>query len=699
MLTDAEKEAEQEPHVPSPEPARRRGLIARLPDIVAVAAAGFGLPSMILLLTGFFVIPLAILLGIVCAGVAVAFAARGDNETREYWESAWAGGALLLALAFFVATSMWSAQNVNAIRAPATNTLAGQWLVHHKDVRVPTQEDVFGDVGGITADSRGFRTDLLSPENVYAQGNHLLPAALGIAGWLGGPEALFRLNALVGALALLAFFGLARRFVGGGFALAAAAALAVSLPMLAFSRDAYTEPVTLLLLFGGLSMLWRAIGSNRPSHFLIAGFTLASAALARIDVYSALAVVLAVAAVFTASAPRGQRAARAGRTGALLGGMAVPGVLSYLDVTRLSSGYYHDLRGSIVGLMTVLAVVVGVGAVVVAVVWSSPAVGRLFSAAACRWWSLAAAGAVVAVFAVLASRPLWLTARGDCRSSVGALQQAAGEPVDPCRTYAEHSLSWLAWYYGWPVIVVGILGAALFVHHTVRTRDIRRLSVAAPVLGGCALYLAIPNVSPDQIWAMRRYLPLVIPGLLMAAGYLLYRLAERGRPFRVVAVLLGLGLVALPAYISRPMAQVRTGVPQLAQVKAVCRALPDNAAVLSLGRAENGSYTQTMRSFCNVPSYAMDAPTTAALAEVRRSVSSHDRTLFVIAEAARFIPVVNGRNRAEPRPFYTVRVSRWPERLLGVPDAPLHYDVPLYLGQVNPDGTVTMVTRGGRQGQ
>jgi hypothetical protein len=40
-------------------------------------------------------------------------------------------------------------------------------------------------------------------------------------------------------------------------------------------------------------------------------------------------------------------------------------------------------------------------------------------------------------------------------------------------------------------------------------------------LSAALLYVTVPSIVPDQIWAMRRYLPVVIPGLLLAAAVVL----------------------------------------------------------------------------------------------------------------------------------------------------------------------------------
>jgi hypothetical protein len=122
-------------------------------------------------------------------------------------------------------------------------------------------------------------------------------------------------------------------------------------------------------------------------------------------------------------------------------------------------------------------------------------------------------------------------------------------------------------------------------------------------------------------------------------------------------------------------------------VEAVCGRIGDDAAVVALGTSAIGSYTQTMRSFCEVPSQAMPDPSPARLAEVRANVEATGRTLYVISEQAQFVPYEPGQP-ADPGSFSTVEVAKWPERLGGVPNGAHRYLVPLYLGEVNADGTV-----------
>jgi hypothetical protein len=683
-------------------PPRANRLLTAVPDLVAPAVAGFSVPAMVLLLLDFFVIPLALALGVAGAVAAVLVTLSGgpDRGTEEApnqrHEVLWTVLALVLAGGFFLANARYSAQNLYVTRDPGTYTVTAEWLTHSRGVLVPTGSDVFGTVPGLDPESAGFRLDPHDSDRVYPQGNHLLPAVLALGGWVAGPEVLLRINALVGALALLAVFGLARRFIGGMFALAAVAALGLSMPMLQFSRDNYTEPLTLLLLFGGFSLLWRAMQTRRRSQFFVAGVTMGSTAMARIDAYAALLAVIVAAVAMLAAAPAGDRRGWLARVGWLAVGTMATAWLGFVDVTQLSSGYYADTRKFIVPLLYAAVGLTVAGAVVVALAWRTPSLGRLFAPRWRGWWATGAAVLVVAAFAVLASRPLWMKDEGRCDALIGGLQTSMGLPYEPCRTYGEQTVSWFAWYYGWPIYTLAVLGLALLAYRIIRRGELLPLAPVGAVVGLSLMYFVGPNIYPDQVWAMRRYLPVVIPGLLVSAGYLLHLLWVRrnvGSVHRVggyLAIGFAALLVAWPAVVTHPMWAVRTGVPQLAQVEAVCDRIGDDAAVVALGTSAIGSYTQTMRSFCKVPSQAMADPSPAQLAEVRANVEAAGRTLYVIAEQPQFVPYEPGLP-ADPGSFFTAAVAKWPERLETVPNGAHRYLVPLYLGEVNADGTVRPV--------
>jgi hypothetical protein len=690
---------EPEP-VPVTQAARWR---ACLPEALPVAVAAFGLPAVVLLLLGWFEPPVALVLGLVCAAGAVLLLGSERLVSYRYGTPKWTVAALLLAGGFAVLNAPLATQDLYAERDPSTYIATGQWLAHHRSLPVNTEPEIFhaDTTSTVYGYSAGFGDDLFQSGYVAAQGNHLLPVLLAVVGWSAGEQRLLMLNCLLGGLALLAMFGLVRRLAGDGYAFAAAAALAVSMPMLEFSRDSYTEPLALLLLFGGLSVLWRAVESGRTAEFALAGLTAGSCAMARIDGVLPMLAFVGVGYCYLARALPGQRRAALARVGALFAGLAVPVVLGYLDVSRLSTAYYMSRRHEIVSSLKDVVLVVALGVPLVAAVWL---VARLRSVITGPWrprLAVAAALAVPVAMTVFVLRPLWMVGHEHpdpgqpCNRLVLSLQSALGHPVTPCRTYDEYTVHWIAWYFGWPMVALATIGLALLVRRAIRDADLRLLGLVGMVSAMCLVYLQQSRITPDQVWAMRRFLPVVLPGLLAAAAYLLAELSgRRWRYARHGAVALAVMLVAVPAAVTHPLERARQDAGELEKVQSLCQRT-GGGAVLAVGDSTAGRYLQTIRSTCQVPAAGLTVPDEiterpplvaiqADLAKVRRVASAHGRTLLVISQNADMLPWAG----ATPDPLYVLDMERWEQRLTDVPQHPTPVRLTLYLAEVLPDGSV-----------
>ena len=162
-----------------------------------------------------------------------------------------------------------------------------------------------------------------------------------------------------------------------------------------------------------------------------------------------------------------------------------------------------------------------------------------------RW--LPALGGVIAVaaLAAFAVRPYIQTVRGvpnlHVYHYIALLQRLQRLPVDPTRTYAEDSLYWVIWYIGLPTVLLGgvrpgparapVLSALLTWEDPVGAW--RELGGAARHLpAGSGAILWNPAIVPDQPWASRRLVVLVLPGLILcalwAAAWLTGHARDRG---------------------------------------------------------------------------------------------------------------------------------------------------------------------------
>lgn len=666
--------------------------LAALPVLVPVFFACLGVVCTALLLLESFSGPVALLLAAVLTAGAVALLGVGDGQLSRR-AVALDLAALALALGFAGFQGAFASEDLVVTRDPGVYTVTAAWLTDHSNVDIDTQARLFGTQPGVTYPSAGFGPTAV-PDHVYSQGAHVLPAVLAVVGSFVGDDLMLRTNALLGGLALLAAYGLGRRLVGRGAALAAVGLVALTLPELAFSRDAYTEPYSQLLVLGGLALLWRA-RPERLTDWALAGLVLGSSCLARIDAYLVLPFVVGYAGLRLALAPAGERRRTALQAVALLTAAGGPALLGWLDLTRLSSGYYRDLRGQFLSLMTLLVVATAGTAVAVVLAWTTPVVGWLRSREL-PWWTRVgnvAALLVVVAGVLLAARPLVHTSHGITDKPqqlfIADLQGIEKSTIDPTRSYAEQTVTWLAWYLGPIAVAAALFGIALLVRRTLARRDLAAVPFLLVLLSTSGLYLVNPSITPDQVWALRRFVPIVLPGAALGAmyalGLLLARLTGRRRQLATAAVVLA--LVAPVLFITKPFVRVKEGSPQLAEVRRVCAALPDNAAVLVVGFFA-ARYPMTVRTFCDVPTVAQPmldvARARLAVTELARS----GRQLYVLSadDVAKDLPVEPGAGAM--RPVSSVDVRSWVRALKTPPRQapPQHRD--LFLGRVGASGTV-----------
>lgn len=661
-------------------------LFTSIPELAATSVAGFSLGPMILLLSGHFsawpVIATgllgALIAGWLCDGRGAPSESEAGVAKRRAW--LWTLAAVVLVIGWVLVNVGKTAENVYATRDPATYNITARWLMDEPSLHINTQPELFGAPNGYISESAGFSDDD-QPGQVYSQGNHLMPALAAVLGWATGIQGMFRADLVLGGLALLALFGLARRVVGPGLALLVTAAMAVSLPMVYVSRDMYSEPLMMIFLMGGVALLHRAVKYGRRIDYGLAGYVSGCSALVRIDSYAALlAVIVSGIVVVALAAPRERRQAAGNGITMVVAG-AVPAFVGWLDVTRLSYGYYRDQHHHI---LMEFAAALGLLVLAPLIVWFAWRPGVRARLAPLRG-RLATVTSVllVATFVMLLSRPLWYTGRWPFNHTLATWQALDGVQVDGTRDYREQTINWLGAYLGWPAVLLAVGGYVLLVQALLRRREYPLIGVLALGLTMSALYLWNPQITPDLPWAMRRFVPVVLPMLLIAAAVAIRALMQRGGGWRPIGVLLGVFVVALPAQATWPVRDVREAVPQYAQVKQICKAVGTDGAVVMIDVESLNGYAQTVRSYCHVPSMGLVAPSLGSLVEMRAEVARHNRTLYVMARDKAGIPFAPG---VSTEPFSSVKTQLWPNVINRVPTEPTWRPTDVYLGTVDDEG-------------
>jgi hypothetical protein len=345
-------------------------------------------------------------------------------------------------------------QMLSVYRDPSIYALRGWWLTRHPSPLIDVSAALQGAHGaaGATVAAGGFP---VYGSHYDPQGASLVPGLIAVAGRLGGLRALLAANLVIAGVALLLVYALARRMMGPLWGLLPMVALALSMPMVYFSRASYTEPTALAAVIGGLLLLLFAYQSRRLLLYVLAGVLVGVSALARIDgVLAVIGALLAIGLAIVATREVGaRRQLRRGAIAFAIGG-ALASAVGWYDLKYNSPAYYRDQAHDLHLLFALFAVVV----VVVVAVSYLPLDGlRALLAARSRVVARLAAGLVLVVCAVMASRPLWWVGRFNTsaagQQAVAERQKAAGLPIAPTRSYDEHSVTWLAWYFTWPVVI------------------------------------------------------------------------------------------------------------------------------------------------------------------------------------------------------------------------------------------------------
>jgi hypothetical protein len=596
---------------------------------------------------------------------------NGPRGARSAWGSALSMG---VAGAWFLLNLPYLAERVHVGRDPDVYTLTALWLRNHSSLSIPVPRG--------SSESSGF---YLVDGVLQPQGNHLVAGVSASVGWLFGQTAVFWGNLACGAAALLALYVLGRRLIGPIWSLVPMLALAVSLPMLEFSRAMYSEPLAMTFTLLGATLLWSAWKSDRLTEYVVAGAAFGGVALARIDGTLPLIGVIGGLALSAVVHPGATESPRRWAAPAVLLG-SLPGVLlGFADLYFHSGRYIADLSSqfSMLGAgLAIAAFMAFAGAVVPA--HRLPVVIRVVSRAA-----IAGAALSAVAFLVLLSRPWWYEGHGDNIPLVAGLQGLERSPVDGTRTYAEASFQWVSWYYGWPVILVGLGGLLAWLVVGTRQKSTQLLWLSALLLPSAALYFTQPSIVPDQIWAMRRFLPVVVPGLLLATAWIarrLSRLSVGRRPVgAILAALLVVCVLGFPLRTTAPLWSAKDNAGGLDGIQQLCKKIDGRPTIVT----QQDTYLPTILALCDVPAFSVPEPSPAGLAAARGALGGGPAVL--VTHTPDSIPWVG----SPPPPSVVYTQTIWARSLTKPPAQVVAQQIGVTLGLVRPDGSVAPLTTTG----
>lgn len=553
--------------------------------------------------------------------------ASGGVDAVPWWTT---GSVLAITVAFLVLQVVMCAEQIVVRRDPASYVQFAVWLTEHGSLPIPQTREAFGGADGVLRfASPAFYQDGGAIVPQFMAG---MPLVLALGGWLGGTHGILLAAPLLGACGVLAFAGLVARLAGPRWAPAGALLLALTLPMLYVSRSTFSELPAIILLLGGLSLMYdvrREEGRRAGPKAFLAGAALGLIVLVRIDGLRDILPVLAFAGLLV-GLRRG--------TGYWLGGGLLLGAGAGLaEGLTLSRPYLAYLGSSLRPLAVISAAVFAATAVMVVLLrWDRTGAWLRRTGPAVARGRLPGAAAVLTVLVVagFAVRPLVQTVRRapatkDDELNVRFIEMVQGIhrlPLDGTRQYSELSLYWVIWYIGLPALLFAALGAAVLARRLLRGRSPEWLPPYAVIVWTTAQVLIRPGITPDHPWASRRLIGLVIPGLLLftmfAAAWAARRVRRLGYGPRLVhgGAVAGVALMLVPVVLtSGGLLVTRTEQHEVGAVEEMCAELPVRGAVVVIEQSTADRFLQVLRGMCGLPAARTAGGATSA--DMRRVVA------------------------------------------------------------------------------
>ena len=531
----------------------------------------------------------------------------------------WAVAAVVaIAGAFGAEQLIFHSQFIIVTRDPASYLQFAAWISRHGALPIPEDAAAFGGTRpGLTFGSPAFYQVGSAIVPQFMAG---LPMVLAAGFWVGGAGTAVLLAPVLGACAILTAGGLAARLVGPRWAPLAALVLALSLPEQFTSRSTYSEPLTQILLLGGLCLVVDSLAGDEPGarvRAALGGLALGLTFLVRLDGASDILPVIPYCGMLLI----GRRRQAVPLTAGFFAGLAY-GAVDGLFLTR---PYLEANRSSVLPLALLVMIAIAVTAIAVVVL---PGTG--LPASVGRWLPAAAALLAPVIMIGFALRPYLDPVHGKPDGALRLYQAADHLTAAPAGRYFELSLNWVFWYIGVPAVVLGTAGAVLLAR---RCRGGGAPGWTLPLMlfsWVIVTTLYRPAITPDQPWASRRLVPAVLPGFILLAVWAVRWLADRFRQRGVrpltVAVVVACCATALagPASITTlglrmehrgplgisltadGLAFKRTYGGEIGAVEGLCRAIPADSSVVFVTGGGSSEYsarrlTEVVRGMCGDP--------------------------------------------------------------------------------------------------
>lgn len=379
----------------------------------------------------------------------------------------------------------------------------GIYIAHHGKLAVPhpwpaSYDSIFRE--NFEAYSGLYQTE----PTMTMQFSQLFPVWLAQAFSTMGHHGLFRLNGMLALLFLLIFYGVCRLAVPKSYAVVATLFLGLNPSELWLARITLSEIPAQLFIWSGLLLLLSALKMGHSGLMRWAGIFLGFSALVRID--SLVLVPMLFLSHLAYKIVRGPTEEDSLSIWPVLYQTALPVFLLAVGYYAVFSSPYFDALSSHlqkIGLAAFFALF--------ALLVTTPRIVRTVRPWLTGRATLVLIGSALLALAVYA---YWIRPNMVPYSMI----TKPGYPLHGTRDYRENSLVNLTRYLSPLVVSIAIFGWLVSLWTLVLKRQsLHLIALLVVVAGFSGLYLWNPYVAPYHFWAVRRFVPVVIPGFVLCA--------------------------------------------------------------------------------------------------------------------------------------------------------------------------------------
>jgi hypothetical protein len=457
----------------------------------------------------------------------------------------------------------------------------GIYISNHGKMDIPypwpaEDEDIFADA------SHAFYGFYQTKPNLTVPYSHFFPVWLAQAYSTLGHHGLFRFNALIALLSFGVFYGFCRALMPEAFAVAATLFFAFNPSEIWISRTSLTENLAQLFIWSGLFLFSYALKNDDKKMARWAGLFLGGATLARIDCFTLLPFLIIAHVAHRIS--EGQKDKKSSLIWSAFYQVMLP-------LIAVSIGYYMiDSRTYFVELLPFwrkIAILIAIAFIVL--VFTAGRVLKVVGRLATSNSAQIAAGVLVIFFAVYFYyvRPinaLWNGMSDVIKEYHGVAYGFRGI------SFADFSLINLAQYLSPVVVFSAFLGWFIIVRSAMRSGENRYLLPIVTVFAGYACaYLWDPSISPGHFWAVRRFVPVIVPGFVFFAAIgMLWVFDLFPKKMSVVAAgIVLLFLIWFTANADKLIFSFAEDKGYFAQLQDLAKKLPDDEVIIAEGYTES----------------------------------------------------------------------------------------------------------------